>query len=1056
MQPIKSNITANGKCLNPVTTKCVVWDGPDITCLDGTVLCKGQLVETTIYTIATKLCEIYEKIGLDGINTCINGSDDTPFIIDQNSSIKDVFSAIIYNICNLQTKIEILENRSCPEIRGVIPACILSNPVLYNQLLALQGYDDTDKSLPIDVYANFIAKVVCTMLISISSLQTSVSNIQDNIQNLWNTLNNCSNNCNFEVLPTCTNDPILNPNLEPQFIGTAYEWLEAAFCNLQAVVGTPDQITQAIGKECANLDNSDRLSAGGVMSNIGGWINNPTSLSDSLGNMWLTVCDMRQAVQQILNGCCFSLCSNLDFSYDIVWAADGKSVSFSINTPGSATIYNSAAVPPLTPWTAVAGGPIPAWVSTQFPVASQTNVVVTFDDGVGTTATWSLGQKVNQLAVLTTPPSYTFPVGYDNTSNQQTINIQFTYNVVTPSETKTCEINQTDGLPFECCNPYPAPYTWANDISSDTGTDLTIIVKGVVQETGVILQGNPSAIGGVNTLNDTGAFTPASLFLASKWGAIVEITAGPGLGDIRYIISANANQITVNEPWSTIPDATSTYVIQNIYYLFPLTAPDFPCQATTNPLIDFKIQLVEIDSGFQPSNSNTWNIVYQAASVDQTVIYPSGYFIPQGTLIPNKDYAVAVFAQYTCNYSQATVYDYLTPIVGTVIIQYGTPSNPLPTVFTNPVQVQVNPITSNGVSLPSQTATQSTPAQFILNLPTTGSTLFRVAPGQAGFADITGITPKNFAKCGLLYDPWAATAPPANIPNRDIVLGLYRGYDVQLFNLAQNNQYIPVLDFCGIPFKTNSLADPQIRFIYNQPFAFGGPCPSPAVPLCTPAPPTPPCAPGTAGSPIQITIPSTYVPNTIPIVVRYDPTQHPVNTSDDFHTLRILSGSRLRIENNTLSPVSNVFLQVYLDLYVYDPSLAFPSVIQYSPQRIVLFSTGPQTLAPGAIFTATVPSDIIRNCKYGDSVHSVIESSVPLLTQGLVTINSGDFVIKPKSTSQFSCNMPALVTNTYAISSAQLPQLNTAVTTAIRRNRSYNFFITEDIECDFDIYMSIQ
>jgi hypothetical protein len=63
MLPVKSN-TADKGC-SPVSSNCVIWQGPDLSCID---LCNGDAISDVVYKLATKLCTLqtsYELSTLD-------------------------------------------------------------------------------------------------------------------------------------------------------------------------------------------------------------------------------------------------------------------------------------------------------------------------------------------------------------------------------------------------------------------------------------------------------------------------------------------------------------------------------------------------------------------------------------------------------------------------------------------------------------------------------------------------------------------------------------------------------------------------------------------------------------------------------------------------------------------------------------------------------------------------------------------------------------------------------------------------------------------------------
>ena len=79
MIPTSSSISTNG-CDN-ISSNCVVWQGPDITCIN---LCSGDTVTEVVYKLATEVCTLItsgvtanpDLTGLD--LTCLNIAGLTP------------------------------------------------------------------------------------------------------------------------------------------------------------------------------------------------------------------------------------------------------------------------------------------------------------------------------------------------------------------------------------------------------------------------------------------------------------------------------------------------------------------------------------------------------------------------------------------------------------------------------------------------------------------------------------------------------------------------------------------------------------------------------------------------------------------------------------------------------------------------------------------------------------------------------------------------------------------------------------------------------------------
>ena len=951
MQPVKSYTTSTGRCLNPVSSKCVIWDGPDITCLDGTTLCKGQSIETTVYNVATKLCQVYEVLSLENINTCINNiQDGNPAIsISPSSSIQEVFSSVIQKVCSLTSRVEELENTPCSVDVAVVPECIrnYTSPCFPVAISNLPTYNSATNTLPVTDYANAVARLVCCMLTDISNLQNNVANINTQIEDLWNLLNTCSNATSSLVLPTCTNNFILNPGNDPVTVQQAYTWLEADFCTLQGIVGTPDAIADAINKQCPDLNNADKLGSGGTMSGISGWVDSPTTLSDSLTNLWLTVCDMRSAVSDILNSCCFSLCNYLELGYDIVFDPNGTYMNITFNGLVSPTIYTDPLAPHTTVFTATPGGTFPVgWTTGEFPTADQTNVIITISDGI-VTATFDTGMTINDWAIesnandngyqiLYSDPALT---GYDKTSLNQTINIYFTYKVDDGATSKMCEVNQTDGFQYECCAP--SVYPCDVEITSTDGTDLNVKISGLYQETPQQDAGTATGAGsGSDTLENLLA-DPLIWATNALQNYIVYIVGGAGQGQCRYITSNTTTELTLDSNWTTAIDNTSQYEIINYHYEYPFNNVLYPdCIQSVQ---SFAVKVIQVtDTSYDPNNTATWQVSAFTNSVATSTICTSGWQVSSGQLLSNYEYAVAIYGNYPCGQSEVTLIDTETPLIASVAIQVGTPANPVFNVLST-ATTTITGITSNGTSLPNETSSLTVISEFPLSLPVLPNTTeFTIRPNPAAWTyPGNGITPVPFCYCGISLNPQGFyTVNGQNYPNRNQVIGLYRGYEVSLLLRDPNNvgTLNPILDSSPtpIPYVTNSISDPSILFTSNTP-----------------------------GTPITLDIPSTYADVLYPVVVRYNPLKYPVDLGPLFHTIR-LANYTIIFDNQT-GGSADFEAEIIIDIQYWDQA---NSVYQpYSPARFLAYYTGAISVGSGSSQTITfTPPALQVSCAYGDAM----------------------------------------------------------------------------------------
>jgi RHS repeat-associated protein len=128
------------------------------------------------------------------------------------------------------------------------------------------------------------------------------------------------------------------------------------------------------------------------------------------------------------------------------------------------------------------------------------------------------------------------------------------------------------------------------------------------------VQGNPPATD-LPVLNvqftdvSTGANTATTLndthqsFTANQWaGFVVKITAGPGAGQVRTIVSNSATQLVVNQAWTTLPTAASSFVIYTVINPDPVGGPTaFVDTVYKYDILDQRVEMLqEVSEGTNP------------------------------------------------------------------------------------------------------------------------------------------------------------------------------------------------------------------------------------------------------------------------------------------------------------------------------------------------------------------------------------------------------------------------------------------------------------------------
>ena len=289
MIPTQSSSDTNG--CNNISSNCVIWQGPDIACID---LCTGDTVSEVVAKLAEKLCDIISGVqsepDLSGFDLkCALPSGTAP------STLKDNLQAIVDYICDLPS--------------GGGGTTTLPNINLCTNL----QYDDPATgaavtSLPLDQYALLVGNKVCDILDSITTINSTLTSLGDRITILENCVLPCSSGSvnEAQIISQC-----VVPGGQLTNVSVVLLALETRFCALENATGTPTLINNAIGQQ--SLTSSYTLLSNEA-TNYGsqtGWHTSATTLAQSLQNQWIVLDDLYHAIQTIQLNCCPGACDSI-------------------------------------------------------------------------------------------------------------------------------------------------------------------------------------------------------------------------------------------------------------------------------------------------------------------------------------------------------------------------------------------------------------------------------------------------------------------------------------------------------------------------------------------------------------------------------------------------------------------------------------------------------------------------------------------------------------------------------------------------------------------------
>jgi hypothetical protein len=269
--PIRAKDTQEG--CNPISSNCVIWQGPDIPCIN---LCKGDSISDVTSKVAEQLCTLLDQTNVSTFDiTCFNPVCPNP------RDFHDLIQLLIDRICALNgIPVTPGGGAGCPDCVVPVAQCLQRPDALGNITATLQLKD----------YVILIGNQICSSLTTISGLQTQIDSLDTRVSDIE--ANCCGSGGGSDlVMPAsvCLSTPAGTPVIDYLVA------LDTAFCALQTSSGSQNDTNTALGYKC--IDSSDTLPIGtGTYGTIPGWINSPTNLAQAVQDLWLVACQQNDAI----------------------------------------------------------------------------------------------------------------------------------------------------------------------------------------------------------------------------------------------------------------------------------------------------------------------------------------------------------------------------------------------------------------------------------------------------------------------------------------------------------------------------------------------------------------------------------------------------------------------------------------------------------------------------------------------------------------------------------------------------------------------------------------
>ena len=295
-------LNLDNKPCSPISSNCVVWQGPDIPCIH---LCTGDSISDVVHKLATELCEVLETLKVSNYDlTCFSTISCGP------QNFQELVQFILDQLCLLEGGTPSSSGGTVVPIRPIFdvrdPIQIGSSLVTIKPTFTKARASETCPDCVVTVPDEFVVGTQRTMQLvdyavtmgeRIASIVGEVSLINDQITDMTIRVRDLENKpdpvfpaltvqskCDIGTIPASTDSSV-------QVI--VEQFFNALWCDFYATTGTVVALSNAISDQSiANTDLTLANPTSNYETEYSTWVTTPVTVADSLRNIWLSVYDI--------------------------------------------------------------------------------------------------------------------------------------------------------------------------------------------------------------------------------------------------------------------------------------------------------------------------------------------------------------------------------------------------------------------------------------------------------------------------------------------------------------------------------------------------------------------------------------------------------------------------------------------------------------------------------------------------------------------------------------------------------------------------------------------
>ena len=305
-------LNLDNKPCSPISSNCVIWQGPDIPCIK---LCAGDTVSDVVAKLAAELCTVLDILNVTNYDlSCFNLTACAP------NDFTALIQFLIERICALQTEINTIADPSTSPIVNTTKSTGADTLVTVAPCFVVGSVT----VMTVSQYAQAIGIKVCSLVTEIATIQASITSLDLRVTALESapvptfTLPSIPVDCTLSGTVVSPGnypiDTVLNALLNDNTYG---------YCALKAATGEASAITAAVLSQCiTDADTSLVFGTAFSVAYAGTWVTsaNLNTAAEAINNLWIAICDVYNYVSTFSITVADTATVNLDNTGNVITA----------------------------------------------------------------------------------------------------------------------------------------------------------------------------------------------------------------------------------------------------------------------------------------------------------------------------------------------------------------------------------------------------------------------------------------------------------------------------------------------------------------------------------------------------------------------------------------------------------------------------------------------------------------------------------------------------------------------------------------------------------------